>query len=70
MMKKKIQKAQPPTLEDLLEMCQLEGVKLIACHMAMSLFQLDIDAFVDGVEVSNAADFLKMAQEPDMTLFI
>ncbi len=69
MMKKKIEKAELPTLEDLLEMCQLEGVKLIACHMAMSMFQLDTDAFVDGVEVANAADFLKMAQDADMTLF-
>jgi peroxiredoxin family protein len=69
MMKKKIEKAELPTLEDLIEMCHLEGVKLIACHMAMSMFELNAGDFIEGVEVANAADFLKMAQQADITLF-
>jgi len=68
-MKKKIEKAELPTLEDLLEMCRLEGVKLIGCHMAMTMFELDSEAFIEGVEIANAADFLKMAQQADITLF-
>ena len=29
----------------------------------------DQSCFIDGVEVANAADFLKMAQQADVTLF-
>ena len=68
-MKKKIEKAELPTLEDLLEMCQLEGVRLIGCHMAMAMFELETKDFIQGVEIANAADFLKMAQQADVTLF-
>jgi len=68
-MKKKLEKAEMPSLEDLLEMCQLEGVKLIGCHMAMTIFELDSQDFLEGVEIANAADFLKMAQKADITLF-
>ncbi|AFM26601.1 DsrE/DsrF/DrsH-like family protein [Desulfomonile tiedjei] len=69
LMKKKIEKAELPTLEDLLEMCQLEGVKLIGCHMAMAMFELNSEDFIEGVDIANAADFLKMAQQADVTLF-
>jgi peroxiredoxin family protein len=48
---------------------QLEGGKLIGCHMAMSMFELESQDFVPGVDVANAADFLKMAQEAHITLF-
>jgi peroxiredoxin family protein len=68
-MKKKIEKAELPTLEDLLEMCQLEGVKLIGCHMAMTMFELDSKDFIEGVEIANATDFLKMAEKADINLF-
>lgn len=68
-LKKKLEKAEMPSLEDLLEMCQLEGVKLIGCHMAMTIFELDSQDFLEGVEIANAADFLKMAQKADITLF-
>jgi len=69
MMKKKIEKAELPTLEDLLEMCLLEGVKLIGCHMAMSMFELDNKDFIEGVEIANASDFLKLAQQADINMF-
>lgn len=68
-MKKKIEKAELPTLEDLLQMCQLEGVQLIGCHMAMSMFELDSKDFIEGVGIANASDFLKLAQQADITLF-
>jgi len=68
-MKKKIEKAELPTLEDLLEMCQLEGVKLIGCHMAMTMFELDGKDFIEGVQIANATDFLKMAQDSDINMF-
>ena len=39
MMKKKIEKAQMPTLPDLMEMAQLEGVELIACKMTFDMME-------------------------------
>lgn len=69
MMKKKIEKAELPDLADLLEMCRLEGVKLIACHMAATMFELEKEAFIEGVEIANAEDFLKIAVEANLALF-
>ncbi len=50
-------------------MCQLEGVTLIGCHMAMAMIELETKDFNEKVEIANAADFLKMAQQADVTLF-
>jgi peroxiredoxin family protein len=69
LMKKKIEKAELPDLADLLEMCQLEGVKLIGCHMAASMFELDTEDFIDGVEIANADEFLDMALDADLVMF-
>jgi peroxiredoxin family protein len=68
-MKKKIEQAELPDLADLLEMCQLEGVKLIGCHMAAAMFQLDEGDFIEGVEIANAEEFLKLAVNSDLCMF-
>lgn len=68
-MKKKIEKAEIPDLTDLLEMCKLEGVRLIGCHMAATMMELDIEDFIEGVEIANAEDFLNLALESDLCLF-
>jgi len=68
-MKKKIEKAELPDLADLLEMCRFEGVRLIGCHMAASMFELEEDAFIEGVEIANAEDFLNLAVESDLCMF-
>ena len=68
-MKRKIEKAELPDLSDLLEMCQLEGVKLIGCHMAATMMELDTEDFIEGVRIANAEDFLKLALESDLCMF-
>ncbi len=68
-MKKKIEKADLPDLADLLEMCRFEGVRLIGCHMAATMFELDVDAFIEGVEIANAEDFLNLAIESNLCMF-
>jgi peroxiredoxin family protein len=40
MMKKKIDKAHIPSLPELMEMAQLEGVEMIACRMTMDMIEL------------------------------
>ena len=69
MMKKKIDKANIPSLGDLQEMAQLEGVELIACKMTVEMMELDEDRLIEGVTVWTAEDFLKYAKDCKICLF-
>ena len=69
MMKKKIDKANIPSLGDLQEMAQLEGVELIACKMTVEMMELDENRLVEGVSVWTAEDFLKYAVDCKICLF-
>ena len=69
MMKKKIGKANIPSLADLQEMAQLEGVELIACKMTVEMMELDEDRLIEGVSVWKAEDFLKYAKDCKICLF-
>ncbi len=69
MMKKKIEKANIPTLAELQEMAQLEGVELIACKMTVDMMELDESKLIDGVIVWNAEDFLVFAKDCKICLF-
>jgi peroxiredoxin family protein len=69
MMKKKIGKANIPSLGDLQEMAQLEGVELIACKMTVEMMELDENRLIEGVSVWTAEDFLKYAVDCKICLF-
>lgn len=69
MMKKKIEKANIPTLAELQEMAQLEGVQLVACQMTVDMMELDEEKLIDGVIVWNAEEFLVYAKECKVCLF-
>lgn len=69
MMKGKIEKANVPPLEDMLEMAQLEGVELIACRMTTDMLELSQDDFLEGVVIQTAEEFLKYAKDCDISLF-
>ncbi|UCH20661.1 MAG: DsrE/DsrF/DrsH-like family protein [Deltaproteobacteria bacterium] len=69
MMKKKIDKANIPSLAELQEMAQLEGVELIACHMTVQMMEIDEEKFIEGVSVWTAEDFLKYAKDCKICLF-
>ncbi|NUK28580.1 DsrE/DsrF/DrsH-like family protein [Parageobacillus sp. VR-IP] len=62
------QKANVPSIEELVKMAQELGVKLVACQMTMDVMGLDKDQFVDGIEVAGAATFLNFAKDADITL--
>jgi peroxiredoxin family protein len=68
MMKKKIDKAAIPTIEELIEVAQLEGVKLVACRMTMDMMELADDDLIEGVEIQNAEEFLKHARNCKINL--
>jgi len=69
MMKKKIDKANIPSLGELQEMAQLEGVELIACKMTVDMMEIDEDTLIDDVPVWTAEDFLIYAKECQICLF-
>ena len=69
MMKKKIAKANIPSLADLQEMAQIEGVELIACKMTVDMMEIDESKLIEGVVVWTAEDFLKYAKDCKLCLF-
>ena len=69
MMKKKIDKANIPSLADLQEMAQIEGVELIACKMTVDMMEVDEEKLIEGVVVWTADDFLKYAKDCKICLF-
>lgn len=69
MMKKKIEKANIPSLADLLEMAQLEDVELIACKMTIDMMEIKADKLIDNVPIWTAEDFLIYAKDCKICLF-
>jgi peroxiredoxin family protein len=69
MMKKKIDKANIPSLADLQEMAQIEGVELIACKMTVDMMEIDEDKLIEGVVVWTAEDFIKYAKTCEICMF-
>ena len=69
MMKKKIDKANIPSLGELQEMAQLEGVELIACKMTVDMMEIDEGKLIDGVVVWTADEFLIYAKDCKICLF-
>ena len=62
MMKKKIDKANIPNLDEMQEMAQLEGVQLIACKMTVDMMEIDEEKLIEGVIVWTAEDFSEICQ--------
>jgi peroxiredoxin family protein len=69
MMKKKIEKANIPSLADLQEVAQIEGVELIACQMTVDMMEVDEEKLIDGVVVWTAEDFMQYAKDCNICLF-
>ena len=69
MMKKKIDKANIPSLGDLQEVAQLEGVELIACKMTVDMMEIDESKLIEGVAVWTAEEFLIYAKDCQICLF-
>lgn len=69
MMKKQIDDAGIPDLPELQETAQLEGVKLIACRMTLDMMKLGQEDLIDGVEVMNAEQYLKLAGTCKINMF-
>ena len=68
-MKKKIDKANIPSLSELQEVAQIEGVELVACKMTIDMMEIDEKKLISGVTVWTAADFIKYAKDCKVCLF-
>lgn len=62
------EKANVPTIPQLVEMAQELGVTFIACQMTMDVMGLTKEDFVDGIEVGGAVTFLEYAKDASPTL--
>lgn len=69
MMKKKIDKANIPSLAELQEVAQIEGVQLIACKMTIDMMEIDESKLIDDAVVWNAEEFMLFARECKVCLF-
>ncbi|HYA02359.1 MAG TPA: DsrE/DsrF/DrsH-like family protein [Syntrophobacteria bacterium] len=69
MMKKQIEEANIPDVEDLLEVAQLEGIRLVACRMTMDMMKLTEEDLREGIEVMNAEQYLKIASQCAINMF-
>ena len=69
MMKKKIEQANIPSLADMQEMAQLEGVKLVACHMTVEMMEIEEHQLIEDVPVWTAEDSMKYARDCKICLF-
>lgn len=57
------EKANVPSIPELVEMAQELGVKFIACQMTMDIMGLTIEDFIDGIDVGGAVAFLEYAKD-------
>ncbi|MFB4163937.1 DsrE/DsrF/DrsH-like family protein [Alteribacillus sp. JSM 102045] len=62
------QKANVPSIEELVSMAKELNIKLIACQMTMDVMNLEKDDFVEGIEVGGAATFIEYAKDANMSL--
>lgn len=69
MMKSKIDKANIPSLAELQEMAQIEGVELIACRMSVDMMELKEEDLIKGAVIWSAEDFMKYAKDAKLSLF-
>jgi peroxiredoxin family protein len=70
MMKDWMKKGGAPSIPDLLEMAKENGVRLIACQMAMDVLGVKKEDLVDGLEVGGAGMYLDYAADADITLLV
>ncbi len=69
MMKKQMDAAHIPSLDEMIEMAQLEGVRLVACKLTVDMMGLSQDDFIEGVEIETAEDYLKHASNCAINMF-
>ncbi len=68
-MRRRIEQANIPEVSELMEMAQIEGVRLVACRMTMDMMQLSEEDLIEGVEIMNAEQYLRHAEGCAINMF-
>ena len=63
-------KAHIPSLAELLEMAQIEGVELIVCRMTLDMMELGESELLEDTIVWPAEEFIKYAKEGKICMYI
>jgi peroxiredoxin family protein len=69
MMRKQIDQAGIPSLDELMEVAQLEGVKFVACKMTIDMMGIKPEDFIEGVEIQTAEQYLMHARHCKINMF-
>ena len=70
MMKYVMKSKNVPSLTELIQMAQNNGIKIIACTMAMDVMGLKQEELIDGIEFGGAATYIDESSKAGSNLFI
>ena len=70
MMKNTIKSKGVATIQELRNLCLEAEVKMIGCQMAMDLFDMKREDFIDDIEIGGAATWMENAGDATVNLFI
>ncbi|OXM83884.1 DsrE/DsrF/DrsH-like family protein [Paenibacillus rigui] len=62
------QKANVPSIKELIEIAKESGVRLIGCQMTIDVMGLEKEHFIEGIELGGAATFLDFAFDAQVSL--
>lgn len=69
-MKRWMERANMPSIQELVQLCLDLGVKMYACTTTMGVMGVSEEDLIEGVSCLGAAGFLDFAAEADVNLFI
>lgn len=70
MLSEMMEDADAPPLDAFLKGAVKKGVTFYACKLSTEVMGFEKEEFIDGVEIVKAKDYLQIATESDMQLFI
>lgn len=70
LMKRIMRRKNVNSLEELMGVAKMNGVRLVACQMTMDIMGLKKEELIDGVETGGAASYLGAAEQSNVNLFI
>lgn len=70
MMKAVMKSKNVPTLTELIEMSKQNGIRIIACNMAMDVMGIKPEELIDGVEIGGVATYIDASSKVNSNLFI
>lgn len=70
MMKAVMKSKNVPSLDELIQAAKNNGIKIIACNMAMDVMGIKPEELIDGVEIGGVATYIDESSKANSNLFI